>query len=95
MNADISTGKVIWSKNLLNKSKKITRDKIGDVTSIMLVSNEILVTTKKGYFIFIDYKNGKIINYVNADKKGFYSKPVIVNKKIYIVNMKGRLLVFN
>ena len=95
LNADISTGKVIWSKNLFNKSKKITRDKIGDVTSIMLVSNEILVTTKKGYFIFIDYKNGKIINYVNADKKGFYSKPVLVNKKIYIVNMKGRLLVFN
>tara|TARA_Y100000590_G_scaffold470229_1_gene662949 strand:- start:26005 stop:27351 length:1347 start_codon:yes stop_codon:yes gene_type:complete len=95
INLNTKTGKVVWSKNLFNKSKKINKEKIGKITSIILISEKIFVTTKKGYFLFIDYNNGEISNYAKADSSGFFSKPIVVNKKIYIVNMKGQILIFN
>ncbi len=95
INVNILNGKVIWSKNIFNKSKKINEDKIGKITSIILLSDEIFLTTKKGYFLFLNFKNGKIINYAKADKSGFFSKPIIADKKIYLINMKGQVIVFN
>ena len=62
---------------------------------MFLVSNKLFITTKNGYFLFFDYQNGEIINYAKADRSGFFSKPSIVNKKIYIINNKGKVLVFN
>ena len=95
LNIDSKTGQVIWSKNLFKGNKKLKHDKIGDITSFLLVSNQILVTTSKGYFLFIDYRNGKIINYTRASKSGFFSKPSLSDKKIYIIDKKMRILVFN
>ena len=92
---DKNNGNIIWSKNIFNKSKKINEKNIGKVTSLILASDQIILTTKKGYFLYLNYKNGKIINYARGDKSGFFSKPVIVNKNIYIINAKGQILVFN
>ena len=61
----------------------------------MLISNQIFMTTSKGYFLFANYQNGKIINYPKVDKTGFFTKPIVANKKIYIINRKMRVLVFN
>ena len=95
LNLNILNGKVIWSKNLYNKSKKINLKKIGEITSLLLLSDQIFLTTKRGYFIFLNYKNGEIINYAKADGSGFFSKPIVVDKKIYLINMKGQIAVFD
>ena len=95
LNLDSKTGKVLWSKNLFKNNKKLKQKKIGSITSLFLASNKILVSTSKGFFLFIDYKNGKIINYTKASGSGFFSKPVLVGKKIYILDKKIRILVFD
>ena len=95
LSLDRETGKVIWSKNLFNKSEKFNKKKIGEINSLMLISNQIFMTTSKGYFLFANYQNGKIINYAKVDKTGFFTKPIVANKNIYIINRKMRVLVFN
>jgi len=92
---DSKTGKVIWSKNLFNKEKKLKQKKIGSITSLLLLSNKILVSTSKGFFFFIDYKNGEILNYAKASRNGFFSTPVLVDKNIYIIDNKIKVLVFD
>jgi len=95
LSLDRETGKVIWSRNLFNKSKKFNKQKIGEINSLMLISNQIFMTTSKGYFLFANYQNGKIINYAKVDRTGFFTKPIVANKNIYIINRKMRVLVFN
>ncbi len=95
LSLDRKTGKVIWSRNLFNKSKKFNKQEIGEINSLMLISNQIFMTSSKGYFLFANYQNGKIINYAKVDKRGFFTKPIVANKNIYIINKKMRVLVFN
>ena len=95
LNLDSKTGKVLWSKNLFKTNKKIKQRKIGSITSLLLVSNKILASTSNGFFLFIDYKDGKIINYAKASKAGFFSNPIIVDKKIHVVDNNLRILIFN
>ena len=95
MNIDNTNGKVNWSKNLFNEKNKPKKNKVGEIISILLVSDQILATTSKGYFLFIDYKNGKLLNYTKASKSGFYSSPIIVNDMIYTIDKNFRLLIFN
>tara|TARA_B100002052_G_scaffold295514_1_gene322167 strand:+ start:893 stop:2236 length:1344 start_codon:yes stop_codon:yes gene_type:complete len=94
LNIDNETGKVLWSKNMYKITKKIKEKKVGFIRSLLLVSDQILVTTSKGYFIFLDYKNGNIVNYTRASKSGFFSNPILVNKKIYALDNKIRVLIF-
>ena len=95
LNLDIKTGKVLWSKSLFKSSDKLNHKKIGQIKSLLLASNKILVSTSKGFFIFIDYKDGKIFNFTKASGNGFFSNPVIVNKKIFVVDNKTRILIFD
>ena len=95
LNLDIKTGKVLWSKSLFKSSDKLNPKKIGQIKSLLLASNKILVSTSKGFFIFIDYKDGKIFNFTKASGNGFFSNPVIVNKKIFVVDNKTRILIFD
>jgi len=71
LNLDYETGKVIWSKSLYKSSDKLKEKKIGYIRSLLLASNQVLATTSKGFFLFIDYKNGKILSYTRASKAGF------------------------
>jgi len=95
LNLDYETGKVIWSKSLYKTNDKLKEKKIGYIRSFLLASNQILVTTSKGFFLFIDYKNGKILSYTRASKAGFFSNPVLVDKKIYAIDNKMKVLIFN
>ena len=93
LNSDINSGKIIWSKKLFN-SKELDINKIGEVNSLLLLSDQLFFTTKNGYFFFVNYENGDIINYAKVSK-GFYSKPAVANGKIYIIDKNMRVLVFN
>ena len=74
--------------------KKLNYQSTGNITSILLLSNSIFLTTEKGYFIFLDYQNGKILNFTKA-AKAFFSKPIVIDSKIIIIDNKMRILQFN
>ena len=93
LNVDISSGKIIWSKKLF-KSKEVNLKKMGEVISLFLISDQLFLSTKNGYFFFINYENGETLNYAKV-AKGFYSKPVVTNKKIYIIDKNMSVLMFN
>ncbi len=93
LNADITSGKIIWSKKLF-ESKEVNLERMGEITSLFLISDQLFFTTKNGYFFFINYENGEIINYAKV-AKGFYSKSAVVNGKIYIIDKNMRILIFN
>ena len=63
--------KLIGLKIYLMKRANL-KNKVGEIISILLASDQILATTSKGYFLFIDYKNGKLLNYTKASKSGFF-----------------------
>ena len=94
INMDRQSGKVLWSRNIFNKIKKLNYQKTGDITSILFLSNSIFLTTEKGYFIFLDYQNGKILNFMKA-AKAFFSKPIIIDSKIIVIEHNMRILQFN
>ena len=93
LNIDSNSGKIIWSKKLFG-SNKVNLKKMGEVISLFLISDQLFLTTKKGYFFFVNYENGEIINYAKV-AKGFYSKPSVTNKKIYIIDKNMSVLIFN
>ena len=93
LNIDLRTGKIVWSKKLFT-SKETNLKKMGEVTSLLLISDQLFFTTKKGYFFFVNYENGEIINYAIV-AKGFYSRPAVADGKIYIIDKDMRVLVFN
>ena len=94
VNLNKKTGEIIWSRNIFSKIKKLKYEKTGDVSSILFLSNTIFVTTENGYVIFLDYQNGKILNYSKiAD--AFFSKPVVFDQKILIIDNKMRILNLN
>ena len=95
INLNINNGQVNWSKYIYKSSKKLKKEKIGDIVSLSLVSNQVLATTSNGYLLFINFSNGDILNYTRASKGGFYSNPIIANGKIYILDRKMRLLIYN
>ena len=94
LNIDRKTGKVLWSRNIFNKLKKLNYQSTGDITSILILSNSIFLTTEKGYFIFLDYQNGKILNFTKV-AKAFFSKPIVIDSKIIVIDNKMRILQFN
>ena len=93
LNADTSDGKIIWSKKLFS-NKELNLKKMGEITSMLLLADQLFITTKNGYFFFINYENGEIINYAKV-ARGFYSKPTVAKGKIYIVDNKMRVLIFD
>ena len=93
LNANTKNGEINWSKKIFN-SEDINLKKMGKVTSLLLISNQLLMVTKKGYFIFLNYQNGDLIEYAKV-AKGFYSKPVVANGNIYIIDKNKRVLAFN
>ena len=61
---------------------------------MFIASDQIFITTSKGYFVFVDYNNGEILEYTKVSK-GFFSKPIIANNQIYIIDRDMRVLGFN
>ena len=95
LNLDPKTGKVIWSKNLFKDNKKIKLKKVGFITSLLFASNKILASTSNGFILFIDHTSGEVISSARVSRKGFFSNPSLVNKKIYIVDKSIKVLVLN
>ena len=94
LNVEKNSGKVIWSKKIFKKLKKLSYEKTGDVTSTLFLSNKLFLTTENGYFIFLNFETGKIISYTKV-AKGFLTKPIVNDGKIFIIDTKMRILQFN
>tara|TARA_A100001011_G_scaffold58614_1_gene57897 strand:- start:429 stop:1781 length:1353 start_codon:yes stop_codon:yes gene_type:complete len=94
LNIEKNSGKVIWSKKIFTKLKKLNYKKTGDITSVLFLSNRLFLTTENGYFIFLNFETGKIISYTKV-AKGFLTKPIVKDGKIFIIDTKMRILQFN
>ena len=94
LNIEQNSGKVIWSKKIFTKLKKLSYEKTGDITSILFLSNRLFLTTENGYFIFLNFETGKIISYTKV-AKGFLTKPIVKDGQIFIIDTKMRILQFN
>tara|TARA_B100002052_G_scaffold161978_1_gene147477 strand:- start:140 stop:1492 length:1353 start_codon:yes stop_codon:yes gene_type:complete len=94
LNIEQKTGKVIWSKKIFTKLKKLNYKKTGDITSILFLSNRLFLTTENGYFIFLNFETGKILSYTKV-AKGFLTKPIVKDGQIFIIDTKMRILQFN
>ncbi len=94
VNLDREKGKVIWSLNLFDSLKKLNYEKTGNINSILFLSGQIFVATEKGYFLFLNPESGEMKNYTKVSK-GFFSKPVIWNETLLIIDNKMRVLQFN
>ena len=94
LNIEQKTGKIIWSKKIFTKLKKLSYKKTGDITSILFLSNKLFLTTENGYFIFLNFETGKIISYTKV-AKGFLTKPIVKDGQIFIIDTKMRILQFN
>tara|TARA_Y100001970_G_scaffold129448_1_gene159631 strand:+ start:688 stop:2040 length:1353 start_codon:yes stop_codon:yes gene_type:complete len=94
LNIEQKTGKVIWSKKIFTKLKKLNYKKTGDITSTLFLSNRLFLTTENGYFIFLNFKTGEILSYTKV-AKSFLTKPIVKDGQIFIIDSKMRILQFN
>ena len=74
LNVEKNSGKVIWSKKIFKKLKKLSYEKTGDVTSTLFLSNKLFLTTENGYFIFLNFETGKIISYTLNELEGDFKR---------------------
>ena len=88
---DINSGEILWSTNIYNQIDK-KKKKLGYVKDFVISENIILVFTSNGYFISVNYKNGKLISFKKPIRKGFISKPIFVDGFIYALGSNNKLL---
>tara|TARA_B100000780_G_scaffold255664_1_gene204407 strand:+ start:4834 stop:6189 length:1356 start_codon:yes stop_codon:yes gene_type:complete len=92
---DNKTGSVLWSKNIYkNVTTKIVK-KIGKLHDFKIVNNELSVYTRKGYLLTYNYKNGNFIETKRISKNGINSEVVFLNKGMFLIDNKSKLLKFN
>ena len=86
-------GKIIYSKNILNKLNKNIKIKKFIVNSMLMANNKILIffNDNKVAEISLDGELRKIKN-LNHKKS---LNPIIVNENLYYLNKANSLVVFN
>jgi outer membrane protein assembly factor BamB len=92
---DLSTGEIVWSRNILNRSStnknsKII-DKIDSIESLLLANNQLLLFSQKGYLLSFNYKNGELLSADRIIKKNLGTSPIIVDGKMYLFDTSYRL----
>ena len=92
---DNKTGSVLWSKNIYkNITTKIVK-KIGKLYDFKIVNNDLSIYTRKGYLLTYNYKNGNFIETKKISKNGINSEVVFLNKGMFLIDNKNKLLKFN
>ena len=74
-----------FSDNFLNRPTQF-EDQGGQFQPSRYFSDETAVN--------VDYQNGKILNFSKV-AKSFFSKPIITDSKIFVIDNKMRVLKFN
>ena len=95
---DISSGEIIWSKNVykevLKIKKKLKKEKIGFITNLNIADNEIILFSSKGYILSFNHKIGAIKNISKFGNKGLGSNPLYANGYMYLFNKNNKILIY-
>ncbi len=96
---DLSSGNVVWSKNIIeqikNFDKKKLVSKLGFFKNVQIVDNKIFLFSAKGFLLTFSLKNGNIIDLIKISKKGILSKPIFASGFMFVLNKQNKLLKFN
>ena len=89
---DVNTGEIIWSKKLM----KLVEDKnIKKINYLLIVNDKVLLFSSSGYLLTHDYKNGNLISINKILKSGLLNYPIISNGKMFILDKKYKLSIFD
>ena len=82
-----SNGEIIWSKNFLKELVNMEkRFKIGKINGLYAVNSNIVLISKTGYLIKLNFNNGEIIEIVKFLQKSLGSNVLFANNKIFALD---------
>jgi outer membrane protein assembly factor BamB len=79
----VNTGELRWSSKIELKKKEFTYGPV-------VAGGKLLITTSNGKFIQLSLQNGKILSEHEVAKNLVFS-PIVVNKKLYLIEKSGKL----
>ena len=87
-----SNGEIIWSKNFLKELVNMEkRFKIGKINGLYAVNSNIVLISKTGYLIKLNFNNGEIIEIVKFLQKSLGSNVLFANNKIFALDSQKKL----
>ena len=92
---DISSGKLRWKKkypSYINENSLFSEKKIAIYKGPTLAGSKILLSNLEGKIIIIDANNGNEINTLDINELAL--APIPVDKKIFFLTKKGKLLAY-
>ena len=92
---DISSGKLRWKKkypSYVNENSLFSDKKVAIYKGPTLVGSKILLSNLEGKIIIIDANNGNEINTLDINELAL--APIPVDKKIFFLTKKGKLLAY-
>ena len=92
---DISSGKLRWKKkypSYVNENSLFSDKKVAIYKGPTLAGSKILLSNLEGKIIIIDANNGNEINSLDIDELAL--APIPVDKKIFFLTKKGKLLAY-
>ncbi len=92
---DLNTNKILYSSDIDNQISNFLdiKKKKSVIKSFMLINNEIFIFLKNSYLLSF-YSNGMIKSIKKLPAK-LNSNPIIINKFIYFLNNKNKLIVLS
>ena len=92
---DISSGKLRWKKkypSYINENSLFSDKKVAIYKGPTLAGSKILLSNLEGKIIIIDANNGNEINTLDINELAL--APIPVDKKIFFLTKKGKLLAY-
>ena len=80
---DALSGKILWQKDELD---------LPDVATPLATDNKVYLAASSGILSCLNSKTGDEI-WVQEYEDGFYSSPILVGDLIYLLNMKGEMII--
>ena len=93
---DLSTGNVIWSKNIFKEigNNKISK-KIGKFYDMKIVNGNINLFSNEGYSFSYKFDDGSLINFKKLSRSGINSKIYFINESMLLLDNSNKLLRYN
>ena len=88
---DISDGKIIWSKKILESIKDI-KIKVGEILASYVINNKLFIFSNNGSILAYDLNNGQLLDAFSVLKNKILIEPLVVNGHFYLLNNKNKII---
>lgn len=69
-------------------------DNLPNTASPLVFENYILMASSRGILTLLSAETGAVI-WTEKLKKGFYASPILVGEKVYLMDLNGKMFIFN